>query len=46
MNKIDNEDDQQAIIHAAKCFYKLYGNIFRDLDSEPFFSEADLEQSA
>ena len=37
MNKITNEADQQAIIHGAKCFYRLYGNIFRDLDSEPFF---------
>lgn len=46
MNQIDNEDDQHAIIHAAKCFYKLYGNIFRDLDTEPFFRESDLEQSA
>ena len=37
MNKITNEADQQAIIHGAKCFYRLYGNIFRCLDDEPFF---------
>lgn len=39
MNKITNETDQHAIIHAAKCFYRLYGNIFRGLDDEPFFKE-------
>ena len=39
MNKITNEADQHAIIHAAKCFYRLYGNIFRGLDDEPFFKE-------
>jgi pyrroloquinoline quinone (PQQ) biosynthesis protein C len=31
MNKITDADDQQAIIHAAKVFYKLYGDIFRAL---------------
>jgi len=31
MNKLDNEEDQQAVIHAAKMFYKLYGDIFRAL---------------
>lgn len=29
MNKITEEDDQEAIIHAAKMFYRLYGDIFR-----------------
>lgn len=31
MNKIENPDDQKAIIHAANVFYKLYGDIFRAL---------------
>ncbi len=31
MNKIDDVADQQAIIHAAKMFYHLYGNIFRTI---------------
>jgi len=31
MNRITNTGDQQAIIHAAKVFYHLYGNIFRSL---------------
>ncbi|KPH65572.1 MULTISPECIES: TenA family transcriptional regulator [Pseudoalteromonas] len=39
MNEITDEADQQAIIHGAKCFYKLYGNIFRALDTDPFFSQ-------
>ena len=29
MNKVTDVDDQTAIIHAAKMFYKLYGDIFR-----------------
>jgi pyrroloquinoline quinone (PQQ) biosynthesis protein C len=31
MNKIDNIEDQEAIIHCAKVIYKLYGDIFRGL---------------
>ncbi len=29
MNKVTDTDDQEAVIHAAKMFYKLYGDIFR-----------------
>ena len=31
MNKVTDEQDQQTIIHCAKQFYLLYGNIFRTL---------------
>ena len=31
MNRITAAEDRQAIIHAAKVFYHLYGNIFRAL---------------
>lgn len=31
MNQITNPDDQSIIVHAAKNFYKLYGDIFRDV---------------
>jgi len=31
MNKLNQERDQQAVIHAAKMFYRLYGDIFRAL---------------
>jgi len=35
MNRIDSPEDQQAIIHAAIFFYKLYGDIFRALPVYP-----------
>ncbi len=31
MNKVTDKDDQKIIIHAAKMFYKLYGDIFRSI---------------
>lgn len=31
MNQITDEKDQAMIIHAAKMFYKLYGDVFRDV---------------
>ncbi|MDB2553331.1 iron-containing redox enzyme family protein [Gammaproteobacteria bacterium] len=34
MNKIDDIEDEKAIIHACRIFYKLYGDIFRALDDE------------
>lgn len=34
MNRIDNKDDKIQIIHSAKMFYWLYGNIFRSIDSQ------------
>ena len=33
MNKMESKSDQDAIIHAANVFYKLYGDIFRALPS-------------
>jgi thiaminase len=33
MNKITSPEDQAMIIHAAKKFYKLYGDIFRDVEA-------------
>ena len=33
MNKIINPDDQAIVIHAAKNFYKLYGDIFKDIEA-------------
>ncbi|NQZ10002.1 MAG: iron-containing redox enzyme family protein [Algicola sp.] len=32
MNKIEDSSDQQVIIDAAKVFYRLYGDIFRNLN--------------
>lgn len=34
MNKVDCSEDQEAIIHSCKVFYKLYGDIFRSLTTE------------
>jgi pyrroloquinoline quinone (PQQ) biosynthesis protein C len=31
MDKITDPADQQQIIHSANCFYRLYGDIFRNL---------------
>lgn len=31
MDRMDNADDQAAVIHAADIFYRLYGAIFRGL---------------
>lgn len=34
MNRIDDEQDQQCIIDGAKVFYRLYGDIIRNLSIE------------
>jgi len=31
MNRLDADEDRQAVIHCAKVFYRLYGDIFRGL---------------
>lgn len=31
MNRLEEDDDRQAVVHAAKMFYKLYGDIFSSL---------------
>jgi hypothetical protein len=33
VNQITDVDDQAMLIHSAKVFYKLYGDIFRDIES-------------
>jgi len=35
MNRIDDPDDQQAIIHMANRMYRLYGDLFRNLPLDP-----------
>jgi pyrroloquinoline quinone (PQQ) biosynthesis protein C len=41
MNRLDDEDDRRAVIHAAKRFYKLYGDVFRSLrDGRDALAEA------
>lgn len=31
MNKIENPQDQRAIVHSARAIYRLYANIFREV---------------
>ena len=31
MNRLDDEQDREVVIHCARMFYKLYGDIFRTL---------------
>jgi len=31
MNRLTRTSDQQAVIHCARMFYQLYGDIFRGL---------------
>ncbi len=31
MNRLDDADDQASVAHAARVFYRLYGDIFRSL---------------
>lgn len=33
MNQVADKNDQATIIHSAKVFYKLYGDIFRDIEA-------------
>ena len=32
MNKLDNRQDQEAVVHCARIMYKLYGDIFRGIE--------------
>ena len=34
MNSLDDVNDQEQILHAAKMFFHLYGNIFRSIDQQ------------
>lgn len=33
MNRVSEVDDQRAIVHSARVFYRLYADIFRQLDA-------------
>lgn len=34
MNRVTDPADQQAIVHVARRIYRLYGDVYRDIDSE------------
>jgi pyrroloquinoline quinone (PQQ) biosynthesis protein C len=42
MNRLDDEADQNAVLHATRIFYQLYSDIFRAL---PISTEVQREQS-
>jgi pyrroloquinoline quinone (PQQ) biosynthesis protein C len=44
VNKLDDEKDRAMLIHSAKIFYKLYGDIFRELGNR--FIPANTQQVA
>jgi len=39
MNRLEDEADKQAVVHCARVFYKLYGDIFRALPLIPVEGE-------
>jgi pyrroloquinoline quinone (PQQ) biosynthesis protein C len=40
MDRLDDADDQAAVVHAARRFYRLYGDVFRSLRAAPAAIEA------
>ncbi|WP_333796552.1 TenA family transcriptional regulator [Rheinheimera sp.] len=46
MDNIDDEQEQQLIIHAAKRFYRLYGDIFFSLDANHGISKMPQAETA
>lgn len=34
VNRLDDAADREAVIHCARVFYKLYGDVFRHLDNQ------------
>jgi pyrroloquinoline quinone (PQQ) biosynthesis protein C len=40
MGRIEDPVDQECIIHSARVFYQLYGNIFRSLTAQPQLTAA------
>jgi pyrroloquinoline quinone (PQQ) biosynthesis protein C len=45
VNRIEDKHDRQALINSAKMFYKLYGDIFREL-ADRFLSIPQQEMTA
>ncbi|MCF6436883.1 iron-containing redox enzyme family protein [Pseudoalteromonas sp. MMG022] len=35
MNRIECKEEQALIVHSAKCFYRLYGDVFRSITAMP-----------
>ncbi len=41
MNRLERREDKDAVIHCARMFYKLYGDIFRGLPRIPLQREGE-----
>lgn len=49
MDRIDDEGDRATVVRCAKTFFRLYGDVFRDLERElraPVASETTAETAA
>jgi len=46
VNRLDAPEDRQAVIHAARMFYRLYGDIFRSLPMIPLDAEENNDAVA
>lgn len=43
VNQITDEKDQEILIHSAQAFYKLYADIFRDIDQQTVVQQSCVE---
>lgn len=46
MDRIEDPSDQAAIVHAAKAFYRLYGDVFRSLPLPQAQAQATAQRAA
>lgn len=46
INRIDDADDRATIVHGAKVFYRLYGDVFRALDARRNTQDAHTRKFA
>ncbi len=46
MNQVTDSDDQAMIIHAAKRFYRLYGDIFQDIAARTMPTASTMKAAA
>ena len=42
VNRLTEAEDRQAVIHGAKVFYRLYGDVFRGLDARRVGGNVDV----
>ena len=42
VNRLTEAEDRQAVIHGAKVFYRIYGDVFRGLDARRVGGNVDV----